>query len=112
MQEKGTVSGPLTRLGSEISAAHEWAGLCSWPCLSSWPGSREAQPGELREIIEPQPLAGVPLGSWRPFSVASKVKEPYILSRASVALLFSHTGSCSRRIGVPEHPGYHFIYTN
>lgn len=62
MQEKETVSGPLTLLGSEIPAAHEWAGLCSWPCLSSWPGSREAQAGELKEIIEPQPLAGVASG--------------------------------------------------
>ena len=62
MQEKETVSGPLTPLGPEIPAAHEWAGLCSWPCLSSWPGSREAPAGELREIIGPQPLAGVASG--------------------------------------------------
>lgn len=48
--------------GSEIPAAHEWAGLCSWPCLFSWPGSREAQGGELTEIIGPQPLAVVASG--------------------------------------------------
>lgn len=46
----------LTSLGSDIPAAHEWAGLRSWPCLSPWPGSREAQAGELREILGPQPL--------------------------------------------------------
>lgn len=62
MQEKGTVSGPWTGLGSEIPAVHEWAGLCSWPCLSSWPGSREAQAGELREITGPQPLAEMASG--------------------------------------------------
>lgn len=55
-------------------AVREWAGLCSWPCLSSWPGSGEAQAGELREIRGPQLLAGVAAGdcflwslkSWRP----------------------------------------------
>lgn len=112
VQEKGTVSGPWTGLGSEIPAVHEWAGLCSWPCLSSWPGSREAQAGELREKSQGlSRLLGWPLGSWGLFSVASKVKEPYILPRASVALLLSHMGDCLRRRDAPEHPGYHFIDT-
>lgn len=77
MPEKGTVSGSLTRLGSEIAAAHEWAGLCSWPCLSSWPGRREAQAGELREILGPQPLAGVASGQLGAvFCGLYKVQEP------------------------------------
>lgn len=43
--------------------------------------------------------------------MASKVKEPYILPRASVALLLSQMGGCLRRRDTPEHPGYHFIDT-
>lgn len=68
------------------------------------PGSSEKSQGLSR-------LLGWPLGSWGLFSVASKVKEPYILPRASVALLLSHMGDCLRRRDAPEHPEYHFIDT-
>lgn len=94
----------LTSLGQDIPATHEWASRRSWPCLSSWPSSREAQAGELREILGPQPLTGVASGQlWAVFCALESQRHsilPELLQTTSLRYgQLVEENRCSRTSG-------------